>query len=57
MVSDAFFPFPDNVEVAAEAGIKYIVQPSGSKKDPESIAVCDKLGVAMAFTYMRHFRH
>lgn len=57
MVSDAFFPFPDNVEVAAEAGIKYIVQPSGSKKDADSVAVCDKLGVAMAFTYMRHFRH
>ena len=57
MVSDAFFPFPDNVEVAAEAGIRYIVQPGGSKKDQESIEACDRLGVAMAFTHMRHFRH
>jgi phosphoribosylaminoimidazolecarboxamide formyltransferase/IMP cyclohydrolase len=57
LVSDAFFPFPDNIDHAAEAGIRYIVQPGGSKKDEEVIASCDKYGIAMAFTGMRHFRH
>jgi phosphoribosylaminoimidazolecarboxamide formyltransferase/IMP cyclohydrolase len=57
MGSDAFFPFPDNVEAAAKAGVQYIVQPGGSKKDNLSIEACDKLGVAMVFTGMRHFRH
>ncbi len=57
LISDAFFPFPDNIESAADAGIRYIVQPGGSKKDEEVIAACDKYGIAMAFTAMRHFRH
>ena len=57
MVSDAFFPFPDNVEVAAEAGLKFIVQPGGSKKDSEVITAADRAGIAMVFTGMRHFRH
>ncbi len=57
LVSDAFFPFPDNIEHAAEAGIRYIVQPGGSRKDEEVIAACDQYGIAMAFTGMRHFRH
>jgi phosphoribosylaminoimidazolecarboxamide formyltransferase/IMP cyclohydrolase len=57
LVSDAFFPFPDNIVYAAEAGIRYIVQPGGSKKDEEIIAACDEYGIAMAFTGMRHFRH
>jgi phosphoribosylaminoimidazolecarboxamide formyltransferase/IMP cyclohydrolase len=57
LVSDAFFPFPDTVEAAAEAGIRYIVQPGGSKKDEEVVAACDLYGIAMAFTGMRHFRH
>ena len=57
MGSDAFFPFPDNVEAAHDAGVRYIVQPGGSKKDNLSIEACDKLGVAMVFTGMRHFRH
>jgi phosphoribosylaminoimidazolecarboxamide formyltransferase/IMP cyclohydrolase len=57
LVSDAFFPFADNIDSAAEAGIRYIVQPGGSKKDEEVIAACDKYGIAMAFTGMRHFRH
>jgi phosphoribosylaminoimidazolecarboxamide formyltransferase/IMP cyclohydrolase len=57
MGSDAFFPFPDNVEAAAKAGVKYIVQPGGSKKDDLSIDACNKLDVAMVFTGMRHFRH
>ena len=57
LVSDAFFPFPDNIENAAELGIRYIVQPGGSKRDEEVIAACDKYGIAMAVTGMRHFRH
>ncbi len=57
MASDAFFPFPDNVENAAEAGIAAIVQPGGSKKDPEVIAAADAHGIAMIFTAKRHFKH
>jgi len=57
MASDAFFPFPDNVENAARAGIVAIVQPGGSKKDQDVIAAADKLGVAMVFTGKRHFKH
>jgi len=55
--SDAFFPFPDNVEAAAEFGIKYILQPGGSMRDTLSVEKCDELGIAMALTGMRHFRH
>jgi len=57
MASDAFFPFPDNVENAARAGVTCIVQPGGSKKDDEVIAAADKHGIAMVFTGKRHFRH
>ncbi len=57
LVSDAFFPFPDSIQYAAESGIRYIVQPGGSRRDEEVIAACDKYGVAMAFTGLRHFRH
>ncbi len=57
MGSDAFFPFPDNVENAAQAGIACIIQPGGSKKDDEVIAAADKLGIAMVFTATRHFYH
>ena len=57
MASDAFFPFPDNVEVAAEAGIIGIVQPGGSMKDQDSIDAANKLDIAMMFTGERHFRH
>jgi phosphoribosylaminoimidazolecarboxamide formyltransferase/IMP cyclohydrolase len=57
LASDAFFPFPDNVVAAAEFGVKMIVQPGGSVKDGDSIAKADELGVAMAFTGTRHFRH
>ena len=57
MVSDAFFPFPDNIHNAAEVGLGYIVQPGGSMRDEEVIAACDKYGIAMAVTGMRHFRH
>lgn len=57
LASDAFFPFPDSVETAAAAGISAIVQPGGSKKDPDVIAKADELGIAMVFTSIRHFRH
>ncbi len=57
MASDAFFPFPDNVENAAKAGVACIVQPGGSKKDDEVVATADKHGIAMVFTGKRHFKH
>ena len=55
--SDAFFPFPDGVEEIARAGATAIVQPGGSQRDPEVIAAADRLGLAMLFTGVRHFRH
>ncbi|SNC68573.1 phosphoribosylaminoimidazolecarboxamide formyltransferase / IMP cyclohydrolase [Hymenobacter gelipurpurascens] len=57
MASDAFFPFPDCVKIAGEAGIRAVVQPGGSIKDADSIAACDKLGMAMVMTGVRHFKH
>lgn len=57
LASDAFFPFPDNVEAAAAAGVTAIAQPGGSQRDQDSIAACDKHGLAMVFTGVRHFRH
>lgn len=57
MASDAFFPFPDCVEIAHKAGVSAIVQPGGSVKDRESIDYCSKNGVAMVFTGIRHFKH
>jgi phosphoribosylaminoimidazolecarboxamide formyltransferase/IMP cyclohydrolase len=57
VASDAFFPFPDGVEEAAKAGATAVIQPGGSVKDSEVIAVADRLGVAMVFTNMRHFLH
>ena len=57
LASDAFFPFPDVVEAAAAAGIRTIIQPGGSRQDDQSIAACDRLGVAMVFTGTRHFKH
>ncbi|MFO0849769.1 MAG: bifunctional phosphoribosylaminoimidazolecarboxamide formyltransferase/IMP cyclohydrolase [Gemmataceae bacterium] len=57
LASDAFFPFPDNVDAAAAAGVTAIAQPGGSVKDADSIAACDKHGIAMVFTGVRHFRH
>jgi phosphoribosylaminoimidazolecarboxamide formyltransferase/IMP cyclohydrolase len=55
--SDAFFPMPDGLEVPAEAGVTAFIQPGGSKGDPEVIAAADRLGVAMVFTGVRHFKH
>ena len=57
LASDAFFPFPDNIELAAEGGVTAIVQPGGSIRDEEVIAEADKAGIAMMFTGVRHFRH
>lgn len=57
LASDAFFPMPDTVEAAAAAGVKAIIQPGGSKRDQDSIDACNKHGIAMVFTGMRHFKH
>jgi phosphoribosylaminoimidazolecarboxamide formyltransferase/IMP cyclohydrolase len=57
LASDAFFPFPDVVELAAKSGIAAIIQPGGSKKDQESIDKANELGISMVFTGRRHFRH
>ena len=57
MASDAFFPFADTVEVAAEAGVTAIIQPGGSLRDKDSIQAADEHGIAMVFTGRRHFRH
>ncbi len=57
MASDAFFPFRDGIDAAAQAGIKCVIQPGGSMRDEEVIAAADEHGMAMIFTGMRHFRH
>ena len=57
LASDAFFPFDDCVEAAAKAGITAIIQPGGSSNDQLSIDACNKYGIAMIFTGMRHFKH
>jgi phosphoribosylaminoimidazolecarboxamide formyltransferase / IMP cyclohydrolase len=57
MASDAFFPFPDCVEIAHKAGITAVIQPGGSIKDKDSIAYCDANGVSMVMTGTRHFKH
>jgi phosphoribosylaminoimidazolecarboxamide formyltransferase / IMP cyclohydrolase len=57
LASDAFFPFRDNIDAAAQAGIKAIVQPGGSMRDQESIDACNQHGLAMILTGVRHFRH
>jgi phosphoribosylaminoimidazolecarboxamide formyltransferase/IMP cyclohydrolase len=57
MASDAFFPFDDCVTIAAEAGIKTVTQPGGSIKDQDSIDACNKFGLSMVMTGVRHFRH
>lgn len=57
MASDAFFPFPDCVEIAHQAGVTAVIQPGGSVKDQDSITFCDNHGMAMVFTGTRHFKH
>ena len=55
--SDAFFPFEDGPQVLIDAGVTAIVQPGGSVKDADSVTACDRHGIAMLFTGVRHFRH
>lgn len=57
MASDAFFPFADCVEIAHEAGVTAVIQPGGSVRDNDSVAYCDKNGMAMVMTGIRHFKH
>ncbi len=57
MASDAFFPFRDGMDEAADLGIRAVIQPGGSVRDEEVIAAADERGLAMIFTGMRHFRH
>jgi phosphoribosylaminoimidazolecarboxamide formyltransferase/IMP cyclohydrolase len=57
MASDAFFPFPDGIEVAAEAGIEAVVQPGGSVNDEDVISAANEHDIAMAFTGQRAFKH
>ncbi len=57
MASDAFFPFRDGIDAAAEAGISAVIQPGGSMRDEEVISAANEHGIAMVFTGMRHFRH
>ena len=57
MASDAFFPFPDCVEIAGEVGIKAVIQPGGSIRDQDSIDACNRLGMSMVTTGIRHFKH
>ena len=57
MASDAFFPFPDCVEIADNAGVKAVIQPGGSIKDQLSIDYCNQNNIAMVFTNTRHFKH
>lgn len=57
MASDAFFPFRDGIDEAAQAGVTAVIQPGGSVRDPEVIQAADEHGMAMVFTGMRHFKH
>ncbi|MEM1304947.1 MAG: bifunctional phosphoribosylaminoimidazolecarboxamide formyltransferase/IMP cyclohydrolase, partial [Planctomycetota bacterium] len=57
LASDAFFPFDDSVGVAAEAGVAALIQPGGSKRDQEVIDACNRHGLPMIFTGVRHFKH
>ena len=57
LASDAFFPFPDGVELAAKGGVTAIIEPGGSMRDEEVIKVADEYNIAMVFTGLRHFKH
>jgi phosphoribosylaminoimidazolecarboxamide formyltransferase/IMP cyclohydrolase len=57
LASDAFFPFRDGIDAAAQAGISAVIEPGGSMRDAEVIAAADEHGMAMVFTGIRHFRH
>jgi phosphoribosylaminoimidazolecarboxamide formyltransferase / IMP cyclohydrolase len=57
LASDAYFPFADSVEIAHQAGITAIIQPGGSVRDKDSVDYCQKHGLTMVFTGIRHFKH
>ena len=57
MASDAFFPFRDGIDAAAEAGVTAVIQPGGSMRDAEVIEAANDAGIAMVFTKVRHFKH
>ena len=57
MASDAFFPFPDCVEIASKAGVNAVIHPGGSIRDNESVEYCNNNGIAMVTTGFRHFKH
>ena len=57
MASDAFFPFPDCLELASEIGVKSVIQPGGSRNDDEVIKAANNLGMSMVLTSVRHFYH
>jgi phosphoribosylaminoimidazolecarboxamide formyltransferase/IMP cyclohydrolase len=57
LASDAFFPFSDSIDLIQKFGIRYIVQPGGSVQDAQVIQACDKYGIGMVFTGLRHFKH
>jgi phosphoribosylaminoimidazolecarboxamide formyltransferase/IMP cyclohydrolase len=57
LASDAFFPFPDSIRLAARLGVRTVIQPGGSRRDPEVIAEADRQNLPMIFTGRRHFRH
>jgi phosphoribosylaminoimidazolecarboxamide formyltransferase/IMP cyclohydrolase len=57
LASDAFFPFRDSIDEAANAGVTAVIQPGGSIRDQDCIAACDEAGMAMTLTGIRHFRH
>jgi phosphoribosylaminoimidazolecarboxamide formyltransferase / IMP cyclohydrolase len=57
MASDAFFPFPDSIHRAADAGVAAVIQPGGSIRDEEVIAACNERSLPMIFTNRRHFKH
>ncbi len=57
LASDAFFPFPDSIQLAADAGITAVIQPGGSRNDEQVVAACNQRGLAMVFTGRRHFSH
>ena len=57
LASDAFFPFADGPQLAIDAGVRCVIQPGGSMRDPEVVEAADAAGIAMVFTGRRHFKH
>jgi phosphoribosylaminoimidazolecarboxamide formyltransferase/IMP cyclohydrolase len=57
LASDAYFPFADGPQIAIDAGVRCIIQPGGSVRDPEVVEAADAAGISMVFTHRRHFRH